>query len=88
MSREITIECPKCKAQFIVPREYCGGIVDCSECGKAFEVIAPKRKAGKNMTNTDTGHLKGKKVEDSTKTIAMSRNDLGMIPELDDVKIR
>ncbi|MCK4982859.1 MAG: hypothetical protein KAS17_08040 [Victivallaceae bacterium] len=88
MYREITIECPKCRAQFIVSREYCGGIVDCSECGTAFEVLAPKGEAGKNLTKTDTGQLKYKKVEDSTKTIAMSRNDLGMIPELENVKIR
>jgi hypothetical protein len=63
--------------------------VDCSECGTAFEVLAPQGEDGGNMKNTDTGHVKRKKkVEDSTKTIAMSRNDLGMIPELDDVKIR
>ena len=88
MSREITIECPKCKAQFIVPREYCGGIVDCSECSTAFEVLAPKGEAGGNLTKTDTGPQMKYKSTDSTKTIAMSRNDLGMIPELDDVKIR
>jgi len=89
MYGEITIVCPKCNSHFIVPREYCGGIVDCSECATAFEVMAPPGEDGKNMRNTDTGHLKRKKkVEDSTKTIAISRNDLGMIPELDDVKIR
>lgn len=88
MYGEITITCPKCDSHFIVPREYCGGIVDCSECNTAFEVMAPSGE--QNMTNTDTGHVgKYKKPqEDSTKTIAMSRNDLGMIPELDDVKIR
>ncbi len=88
MSEEITIVCPKCNAHFNVPREFCGGIVDCTECGTAFEIQVPQGEAGENMENTDTGRIKHVDVEDMTKTIAMSRNDIGMIPELEDVKIR
>jgi DNA-directed RNA polymerase subunit M/transcription elongation factor TFIIS len=87
MSEEITIACPKCDSHFIVPREYIGGIVDCTECGTDFEIQALPEKE-ENLTKTDTGPQVKYKNTDSTKTIAISRNDLGMIPELDDVKIR
>ncbi len=87
MYREITIACPKCDSHFIISSEYCGGIVDCSECGTAFEVKAPSGEDGKNMQNNSASQKKSKKVK-STNTVAISRNNLGMIPELDDVKIR
>ena len=81
MYHEVIIVCPECDAQFVVPRKYCGGVVDCSECGTVFEIEALPEDA-----ETHTQKTSGKK-ESSTKTIAMSRNDLGMIPNLDDVKI-
>lgn len=78
MSKEIIIECPDCESQFNVPIEYSGGIVDCSECGTAFEIVALPGdaiiNAAEQLNHDDT--------------IVMSRNDIGMIPELDDVKIQ
>ena len=88
MHKEITIACPKCDSHFIVPREYIGGIVDCSECGTAFEVIALPEEAGSNTKSKDTRQVREKNAQNSTNTIVMSRNDLGMIPDLEDVQIR
>ena len=88
MYEEITITCPSCNSQFIVSSEYCGGIVDCTECNTAFEVQAPQEKAENNMENTDTGPIELEDSTDQTKTVVISRNDIGMIPELKDVEIR
>lgn len=82
MYHEVIIACPECNAQFIIPRKYCGGVVDCSECGTVFEIEALPEDAEAHLQNAAPAK------ETSTNTIAMSRNDLGMIPKLDDVKIR
>lgn len=84
MYHEVIIACPECKAQFVIPRKYCGGVVDCSECGTVFEIEALPEDA---EIHTHTKKTSSKKKESSTNTIAMSRSDLGMIPKLDDVKI-
>jgi len=86
MYDEIIIACPECEAQFIVPREYCGGVVDCSECGTAFEIEALPEDIEENIRKARSSQKKSQKVE-STNTVAISRNNLGMIPELDDVRI-
>ena len=81
MYNEVIIACPECNAQFVIPRKFCGGVVDCSECGTVFEIQALPEDAEASMPNIAPGK------ESSTKTIAMSRNDLGMIPDLNDVRI-
>jgi predicted Zn finger-like uncharacterized protein len=86
MSDEIVIQCPECKTQFLVSYEYCGGVVDCTECGTLFEIVATpedierqkRRNAGK----------RARKGEESTNTQAISRNDVGMIPNLKDAQIK
>jgi len=85
---EIIIACPECEAQFILPREYCGGVVDCSECGTSFEIEALPEDIEENMKNRPVREAPSKKADVSTNTIAMSRNDFGMIPELKNVQIR
>lgn len=79
MTEEIIIACPECDTEFYVPREYSGGVVDCSECGTAFEIVA-----------IPEDHIRKLDMErlEHDDTIVMSRNDIGMIPELEDVKIR
>lgn len=86
MYKEIIIACPECNAQFIVPREYCGGVVDCSECGTAFEIESLPEDVEANMKKARSQQKKSKKAA-STNTVAISRSNLGMIPELDDVRI-
>lgn len=82
MYNEVIIACPECDAQFIVPRKFCGGVVDCSECGTVFEIEALPEDAEVDMPTTNI-----KNPEKSTNTIVMSRSDLGMIPDLNDVRI-
>ncbi|MCK4982238.1 MAG: hypothetical protein KAS17_04890 [Victivallaceae bacterium] len=79
MYEEIIITCPECDTQFYAPREYCGGIVDCTECGSAFEIIALPED---NIKKADIAQ------PEHDDTIVISRSDIGMIPELDDVKIK
>ena len=87
MYEEIIIACPECETQFVVPREYCGGVVDCSECGTAFEIETLPEDIEENIKKARSRQKKSKKNEDSTNTVAISRNNLGMIPDLDDVRI-
>ncbi len=86
MYEEIIIACPECEAQFIVSREYCGGVVDCSECNTAFEIESLPEDVEANMKKARSKQKKSKKNDD-TNTVAISRNNLGMIPDLDDVRI-
>ncbi len=86
MYEEVIIACPECEAQFIIPREYCGGVVDCSECGTTFEIEALPEDVEANFKKARSQQNKSKKTED-TNTVAISRNNLGMIPNLDDVRI-
>ncbi|MFA6714215.1 MAG: hypothetical protein WC082_00665 [Victivallales bacterium] len=86
MSEEITIECPECKMQFLVPVEYCGGVVDCTECGTLFEILAlPEDIERRRRANSGK---QNKKKEDSTNTVAISRSDIGMIPDLKNAQIK
>lgn len=82
MYEEIIISCPECDTQFYVPLDCSGGIVDCTECGTAFEILSLPGDAVSNTGNTNINQL------DHDDTIVMSRSDIGMIPELDDVKIK
>jgi predicted Zn finger-like uncharacterized protein len=86
--KEVIIACPECNAQFIIPREYCGGVVDCSECRTTFEIESLPEDVEVNMKNARSRKKKSKNAGESTNTVAISRNNLGMIPKLDDVAIR
>lgn len=86
MYEEVIIACPECNAQFIVPREYCGGVVDCSECGTAFEIEALPEDVEANIKKARS-QQKQKKSKKDDDTVAISRSNVGMIPNLDDVRI-
>jgi len=82
MSEEIIVTCPACNTQFYAPSEYCGGIVDCTECGTDFEIQAPPEKVEEKTKSGNNGQL------DYDETILMSRSDIGgMIPKLKDFEI-
>lgn len=86
MSEEIIVECPECKTQFLISYEHCGGVVDCTECGTSFEIVATPEDIERQKRSNPGKH--GKKKENSTNTVAISRNDVGMIPNLKNVQIK
>ncbi len=87
MADTLNIACPNCETPFEVPVEMIGETVECTECGSAFEILAPEPME-EVEANGNAGDLAVELPEEeetgSTHTVKMSRTSIGMVPTIED----
>ena len=86
MADTINISCPNCETLFEVPEEMIGEMVECTECGTAFEVVALEQSVEQNTAEEldEQVAAPGGEQPESTNTVKMSRTSIGMVPTVQD----
>ena len=86
MPEEIDVSCPGCSSVYTIPVEFCGETAECEECDSLFDIPSLKE-LQKRKKGTGTGPIKGVQLNNApekTNTVKLSREKIGMIPELKD----
>ncbi len=88
MADTINISCPNCETPFEVPVEMIGETVECTECGAAFEILAPEMEEEEMGETVEVANpaiqLPEEEETGSTHTVKMSRTSIGMVPTIED----